>query len=91
MKEGKKEDMIVRKTKRLKILCLDLDDMELLTRGIGEEEFEKKNGFAISKPSELEKELAKEFYRIALSNEKDRLWYRLWRFIDMLPKLLEKP
>lgn len=84
MLEGKKEeDIIVRKTERLKILCLDLPDMELLTRGIGAEEFEKKAGLAISKPNELEKDLAKEFYWLALNNEKDRLWYRLWKFISV--------
>lgn len=77
------EDMIIRKTKRLKIVCLDLTDMELLTRGIGEEEYERKAGLAISKPNEIDKELAKEFYGIALNNESDRLWYRLWRFISI--------
>lgn len=77
------EDMIVRKTKRLKILCLDLKDMELLTKGIGEEEFEKRKGLELSKPNEFEKELAKEFYGITLHNEKDRLWFRLWRFINV--------
>jgi len=84
MLEGKKEeDIIVRETERLKLLCLNLKDMELLTRGIGEEEFEQTRGLAISKPNEFEKELAKEFYSIALNNEKDRLWYRLWRFISV--------
>ena len=82
--EGKKdEDSIVRKTQRLRILCLDLEDMELLTRGIGAEEFEKKAGLAISKPNDLEKSLAKEFYELALNHEKDRLWYRLWKFISI--------
>lgn len=83
LESNHEEDTFVRKTKRLKILCLDLGDMELLTRGIGEEEFEKKTGLVISKPNELDKELANEFYRIALNNEKDRLWYRLWRFINV--------
>ncbi len=77
------EDTIVRKTERLKILCLCLKDMELLTKGIGEEEFEKSKGFTISKPNEIEKELAREFYSLALNNEKDRLWFRLWRFISV--------
>lgn len=83
MLEGKEENIIVRKTERLRILCLDLKNMELLTRGIGEEEFEKKMGLVISKPDALDKELANEFYRIALNNEKDRLWYRLWKFIHL--------
>lgn len=84
MTESKnEEEYIVRKTERLTILCLDLNHMELLTRGIGEEEFEKKTGLVISKPNEFEKELAKEFYSIALNNIKDRLWYRLWRFINV--------
>ena len=84
MLDGKNENgIIVRITERLIILCLDLKNMELLTRGIGEEEFEKKAGLAISKPNEFDKELAREFYGIALNNEKDRLWYRLWKFISV--------
>ncbi|WP_058302049.1 GNAT family N-acetyltransferase [Gorillibacterium timonense] len=57
--------------------------MELLTRGIGAEEFEKNAGLARSKPNEFDKEFAKEFYWLALNNEKDRLWYRLRKFISV--------
>lgn len=78
----KEEDTIERKTERLRILCLSLNDMELLTKGIGEEEFEKSKGFELSKPNEIDKGLAKEFYSLALNNEKDRLWFRLWRFVN---------
>ncbi len=75
------DNFIELKTKRLRVLCIELEDMLLLNQGNREEEFEKKMGYSIGKLEGLDKELNEEFCRLALENEENRLWFRLWDLV----------
>lgn len=78
--------MIELKTKRLKLLCLELEDMEISTVSIWK--LEDKMGFVHSTPTDHGDELAADFYGAYLYHqdnypELNLLWYRLWYVINI--------
>lgn len=75
--------LIELRTKRLRVLCLELEDMLLLNKGNTEAQFEKKMGYSIGKLDDFDKELNKEFCAAALKDEENRLWFRQWDFVSL--------
>lgn len=77
------EILVKLETKRLKVVCLELEDMLSLNQGNKEKEFEEKMGYSIGKLKELDKELLEEFGRLAKEYEESRLWFRLWDIVSI--------
>lgn len=70
---------MILETDRLRIYCLEVEDMLLLNQGSKEEQYEKLRGYSIGRLAELDKELIREFSFLASENENSSsLWFRLW-------------
>lgn len=66
------------RTERLRILQLDLLDLELCSKENGKEEFERKNGLnSIGKATEEEIEFNNDFYKAALKDPDNAKWCML--------------
>jgi RimJ/RimL family protein N-acetyltransferase len=69
------------RTERLRIVCVDLEMMLLLKQGNQEKQFESKMGYSIHKVEGLEMELNDQFCTLALENQEQQVWFRLWDIV----------